>query len=73
MARTRSHHRRATAAAALSVLCFGFSLPATASDTAVDASANGLARAAEARGDVEVVDDAGDDGGSVTIQNIAWK
>lgn len=66
MTRSTITRRRVAAAAALSALCFGFSLPATASNTAVEASADGDARAAEARGDVE-------DTGGFFIAGISWK
>ena len=71
--------RRAVAAAALSALCLGFSLPSAASDTAREASSQGLERAAEARGggshggDTGDDSNTGDDGGGFSTQGFAWR
>lgn len=59
MARTRSIHRRATAAAALAVFCFGFTaMP--------DAAQQGLERAGEVNGHET-------GGSSVSTQGYSWK
>lgn len=72
MARTPLTWRRLAATAALGALSFGFALPGAASDQAVSSSADGLERAAEARGDDDRdQDDGGDD--TITPQGIAWK